>query len=85
MRCFLGVPSCEMYWIQVSPVLASDEVCPPVFWNCLQRDVFLVFSAVRSIGFKRLPFLPALGGPFSQISKCQVPEFLSVPVCPLQI
>ncbi|GFV03314.1 uncharacterized protein TNCV_4019111 [Trichonephila clavipes] len=35
-------------------------------------------AAVRSIGFKRLPFLPALGVPFSQISKCQVPDVLCV-------
>ncbi|GFT24409.1 uncharacterized protein TNCV_3252491 [Trichonephila clavipes] len=27
MRC---VPSCEKCWMQVSPVPASDEVCPPV-------------------------------------------------------
>ncbi|GFU54763.1 hypothetical protein TNCV_1038061 [Trichonephila clavipes] len=25
------IPSCEKCWIQVSPVPASDEVCPPVF------------------------------------------------------
>ncbi|GFV87936.1 hypothetical protein TNCV_782171 [Trichonephila clavipes] len=30
MRCFGGIPSCEKCWIQVSPVPASDEVCPPV-------------------------------------------------------
>ncbi|GFS86959.1 hypothetical protein TNCV_1280241 [Trichonephila clavipes] len=30
MRCFCGIPSCEKCWIQVSPVPASDEVCPPV-------------------------------------------------------
>ncbi|GFU77099.1 hypothetical protein TNCV_1679101 [Trichonephila clavipes] len=35
MRCFGGIPSCEKCWIQVSPVPASDEVCPPDFWNCL--------------------------------------------------
>ncbi|GFT36697.1 uncharacterized protein TNCV_2980601 [Trichonephila clavipes] len=29
MRCFGGIPSCEKCWIQVSPVPASDEVCPP--------------------------------------------------------
>ncbi|GFV16695.1 hypothetical protein TNCV_4418821 [Trichonephila clavipes] len=26
---------CEKCWIQVSPVPASDEVCPPDFWNCM--------------------------------------------------
>ncbi|GFU94892.1 hypothetical protein TNCV_821141 [Trichonephila clavipes] len=29
MRYFGGIPSCEKCWIQVSPVPASDEVCPP--------------------------------------------------------
>ncbi|GFU34577.1 hypothetical protein TNCV_1993081 [Trichonephila clavipes] len=43
--------------MQVSPVPASDEVCAPVFSNCLLWDVLVVSPAVRSAGYKCLPFL----------------------------
>ncbi|GFX17972.1 uncharacterized protein TNCV_2294201 [Trichonephila clavipes] len=35
MRC---VPSCEKCWMQVSPVPASDEVCPPCIMAFLLRE-----------------------------------------------
>ncbi|GFW86222.1 hypothetical protein TNCV_4779341 [Trichonephila clavipes] len=35
-------------------------------------------TAVRSAGYKCLPFLLVM-----KCAKCQVPKFLSVPVCPL--
>ncbi|GFT95877.1 hypothetical protein TNCV_312171 [Trichonephila clavipes] len=53
MRCFPGVPSCEKYMIQASPVPAGGII-------------EYLFACARSAVF--------------QISKCQVPEFLSVPV-----
>ncbi|GFU91997.1 hypothetical protein TNCV_192461 [Trichonephila clavipes] len=43
MRC---VPSCEKCWMQVSPVPASDEVCPPV---CASYEMC---SCVSSINLK---------------------------------
>ncbi|GFT93710.1 hypothetical protein TNCV_1803991 [Trichonephila clavipes] len=53
MRCFPGVPSCEKYMIQASPVPACGII-------------EYLFACARSAVF--------------QISKRQVPEFLSVPV-----
>ncbi|GFX25605.1 hypothetical protein TNCV_2082401, partial [Trichonephila clavipes] len=54
MRCFPGVPSCEKYMIQASPVPACGGI------------IEYLFACVRSAVF--------------QISKCQVPEFLNVPM-----
>ncbi|GFX83783.1 uncharacterized protein TNCV_350471 [Trichonephila clavipes] len=45
--------------MQVFPVPASDEVCPPVFSELLAMRCF---PGVRSAGYKRLPFL--------QVMKC---------------
>ncbi|GFW15030.1 hypothetical protein TNCV_983221 [Trichonephila clavipes] len=70
---------CDKCWIQVSPVPASDEVCPPVFSESL---AMICFPGVRSAGYKCLPFL--------LVMKCarlilELPVMRCVPVCPLQI
>ncbi|GFU15752.1 hypothetical protein TNCV_2367241 [Trichonephila clavipes] len=45
-----GFPSCEKCWMQVSPVPASDEVCPPV---CASYErcscVFLLVKSAREV------------------------------------
>ncbi|GFY06724.1 hypothetical protein TNCV_5083661 [Trichonephila clavipes] len=50
MRYFGGIPSCEKCWIQVSPVPASDEVCPPVCYKCQNSlSVFYKFEGDKGV------------------------------------
>ncbi|GFU03101.1 uncharacterized protein TNCV_1466591 [Trichonephila clavipes] len=50
MRC---VPSCEKGWMQVSPVPASDEVCPPKLVNRLISVVNKSVEIAASCDFEK--------------------------------